>query len=298
MATALGADGCVEVNGAVATGCCPPPLCGNDLCGMFCAFINILPSGPMWDFWKAKSTNYFINTGDPDVCDAVVDPHCPTLIQHAIYCVLKLRDVVHNALYPALRESNPTTAETSLDLWLERLHWEDCYKQHCRSVLLGDITPYEIPGPCGPIYCEFELPEEVSCAVKRGIVIALTRANMGVIKNLCGINWIIEPLGAQIKPKLKPTHPIAPPPNDDPCASNCDEVEFEICPTGDTLPGCLDTDTCSTNMVRPQVPAVISYGCDVPAGLPAEIWPGVIAAECIVRSLMPSTCPNNIHRCC
>jgi hypothetical protein len=252
----------------------------------------------MWDYWKAAAiSNFQPGSPDPD-CNPIYSDQCPSLVQHAIYCVIKLRDVVHNALYPALRESNPATAETTLDLWLERLHWEDCYRQHCRSVLLGDITPYEISGPCGPIYCEFEIPYEISCAVKRGIVLALTRANMGVIKNVCGINWIIEPLGVEIKP-IFPLAPITPPnPNPDPCESDClDNVSFEICPTSDTLPGCVES-VCETNTPRPRVPAKISYGCDVPAGLPAEIWPAAIAAECIVRSLMPKTCPNMIFRCC
>ena len=55
------------------------------------------------------------------------DPRCPSLVLHAIYTVLKLRGVVHGALWPAFRESNPYTAVTTLDYHLERLQWEDCY---------------------------------------------------------------------------------------------------------------------------------------------------------------------------
>lgn len=298
MTTVLGADGCVESAIIPTTDCCPPPLCGNDLCGTFCAFINILPTGPMWDYWKERATTYFqSDPNDPSKCDPIIDPSCPSLIQHAIYVVLKLRDIVHNALYPALRESDPTTAYTTLDQWLERLQWEDCYNQHCRSVLLGEITPLEIWTSCGPVFCPPGFSDELECALKRGIVLALTRANMGVIKNLCGINWIIEPLGAKVTPKNIQ-------PNPDPafmgqCDSYCPEgIEFEICKISDTIPGCVDTTVCDTTMPRPDVIAYFDRGCDVPAGLPQVIWPGVLAAECIVRSLMPQTCPNNIHRCC
>lgn len=294
----LSADGCVESAIVPTTDCCPPPLCGNDLCGMFCAFIDMLPSGPMWDYWKRKATSYFTEGDNASECNPVVDPDCPSLVQHSIYTVLKLRDIVHNALWPALRESNPYSAQETLDDWLARLQWEDCYNQHCRSVLLGDLTPYEIQGPCGPIFCPPDIPQELIDAVKRATVIALTRAQMGVIKNLCGLNWIIEPLGAEIRP----VNPVVTPINPDPCVSKCpDNIQFEICHTSDTLPGLYDPEqeVCESRRDRPEIPAVWTRDeCDTPAGLPAEIWPGVLVAECIVRSLMPRTCPNNITRCC
>lgn len=293
----LGADGLVEVD-VLPPDCCPPPLCGNDLCGTFCAFINILPSGPMWDYWKDRATSYFQgNPSNPAVCEPLMDPSCPSLVQHAIYVVLKLRDLVANALYPALRESDPTTAISTLDDWIMRLQWEDCYNQHCRSVLLGDITPLEILTPCGPVFCPPGLSDELVCAIKRGIVLSLTRANMGVIKNLAGINWIIEPLGAVLTPR-----DIQPNPDPDAigtCDSLCpQDIQFDICQTSDYIDGCLDLSICDAHPVRPRIQAFFDRGCDVPAGLPQVIWPAVLAAECIVRSLMPQACPNNIHRCC
>jgi len=287
------ADGCQLAATPEDTGCCPPPLCGNDLCCTFVAFMNLLPSGPLWDYWKAAAISYFESHEDPARCPLLNDPSCPSLVLHSIYTVLKLRHVIHNALWPAFRESNPYTAVTTLDAYLARMHWEDCYKQHCRSVILGEITPYEIMGPCGPIYCDFEFPPELDCALKRGIAVALTRANMGVIKNLCGLNWIIEPLGAILKPVFP-----QPPPDNNPCYELCvDNPQFEICQTRDWLEGCGSGDICETNMPPPKVPAYWST-CDKPAGLPATIWPGVLAAECIVRSMLPQNCPNNITRCC
>jgi len=260
------------------------------------AFMNLLPSGPLWDYWKAAAISYFESNEDPAACPLIKDPQCPSLVLHSIYTVLKLRHVVHGALWPALRESNPVTAVTTLDTHLERLRWEDCYAQHCRSVLLGDITPYEVLGDCGPIFCEPNFPPELVLAVKKNIAIALTRANMGVIKNLCGINWIIETLGAEVKP----TEPQPPNPDGNPpCESYCPTgVSFTICNTSDYLEGVGSGDICETNLPPPQIPAYWDRGCDRPAGLPDRIWPGVLAAECIVRSMMPPACPSNIIRCC
>jgi hypothetical protein len=292
----LTSDGCTEVLTSDQPSCCAPPLCGNDLCCTFVAFFNLLPSGPLWDYWKAAAISYFESHDDPAECPLLKDPACPSLVLHAIYSVLKLKAMIHGALWPALRESNPYTATTTLDDYLARLQWEDCYAQHCRSVLLGELTPYEVMSDCGPLFCEPNFPPELVCAVKRNIAIALTRANMGVIKNICGINWVIEPLGAEIKPiyLVAPTPPIVLP--CDP--SVCQGVAFEVCQTRDWLAGCDDGDVCTTQMPPPKIQAYWDWGCDRPAGLPEQIWPGVLAAECIVRSMVPPTCPTNITNCC
>jgi len=249
----------------------------------------------MWDYWKAGAISYFQSNEDPAECPLVQDPACPSLILHSIYTVLKLRHVVHNALWPALRESNPYTAVTTLDNHLERLKWEDCYAQHCRSVLLGDITPYEIWGDCGPVFCPPNFPPELVNAVKKNVAIALTRANMGVIKNLCGINWIIEPLGSELRyANHNPTNI-----NAQPCDTYCAEPRsYSLCYTRDWLEGVGSGDVCDTLKSNPHVQAFWDHGCDKPAGLPDRIWPGLLAAECIVRSMLPSNCPNTIHRCC
>jgi hypothetical protein len=291
----LTADGCQDVANIDDPSCCMPPLCGNDLCCTFVEFMQLLPSGPLWDYWKNAAISYFQSHDDPAECPLVSDPACPSLVLHAIYCVLKLKDLVHNALWVAVRESSPYTAITTLDDYLARLQWEDCYNQHCRSVLLGELTPYEIWTECGPLFCPVDFPPELIAAVKKNVAIALTRANMGIIKNMCSINWIIEPLGAEIVP-IYPVPSPGPPPAE-PC-NMCmtDDIKFEIHTTRDWLSGVGSGDVCDPK--QPHVPAWWDWGCDKPAGLPDTIWPGLLAAECIVRSMLPVTCPPIIVRAC
>jgi hypothetical protein len=256
--------------------------------------MGLLPSGPLWDYWKAAAISYFEQNPNPDPaeCPLIKDPRCPSIVLHAIYTVLKLRLVVHDALWVAYRESNPYTAVTTLDAWLARLRWEDCYNQHCRSNLLGEITAQEIWTECGPLFCPVDFPEDLVNAVKRGIVIALSRANMGVIKNLCTLNWVIDPLGAVLTPIL-PAEPVV----SEPCDPyGCNETQkFLICHSRDWLEGVGSGDVCDTRLPRPRIPA-FSSGCNPPAGLPNVIWPGMMAAECIVRSMV--LCPGMITRCC
>jgi hypothetical protein len=310
--TKLGADGCVPFNYIDDPACCPPPLCGNDLCCTFVAFFNLLPSGPLWDYWKQAAISYFQYSDDPSQCPLLQDPRCPSLVLHAIYTVLKLKFVVHDALWPAFRETNPYTAVTTLDDHLARLHWEDCYAQHCRTVLLGEITPLEIWTECGPLFCPPNYPPELEAALKKNIAIALNRANMGVIKNLCGLNWVIETLGAELRPvypeELPPcVYPDQSPPcvevEDPPCElcdpdDFCKGMAFEICYSRDWIEGVGSGDVCETHLPPPRIPAYWD-SCDKPAGLPDRVWPGVLAAECIIRSMLPTKCPlTPITRCC
>jgi hypothetical protein len=323
----LSSDGCINVAVIDDPSCCPPPLCGNDLCCTFVAFFNLLPSGPLWDYWKAQAISYFQSNDNPAECPLLQDPRCPSMVLHAIYTVLKLRHMVHHALWPAFRESNPNTAVTTLDYHLDRLNWENCYASHCRAATLGVLSPIEVMGECGPIYCEPNYPPELEVALKRAIAVSLTRANMGVIKNLCGLNWIIDPLGAVLVPiYYVPPAGCVDPPDDgviwpdqdvpcievpeeecagDPCDpdSACVGMAFELCPSRSYLDGVGTGDVCDTLAPPPQVPAWFDWGCldDRPAGVPDRVWPGVLAAECIVRSLVPYlTCQNpvTLYQCC
>lgn len=295
MVDVLSADGCVSTAAVDANACCPPPLCGNDLCCTFVAFFNLLPSGPLWDYWKRAAISYFNQPEPPDPaqCPLLKDPSCPSLILHAIYTVLKLRVVVHDALWVAYRESNVYTAVTTLDDHLARLRWEDCYMQHCRSNLLGEITPYEMWTECGPVYCEPNFPPDLALALKRNIAIALTRANMGVIKNLCSLNWVIDPLGAALRPIVEtpPTEPEC-----DPYGCNTAKI-LEIYPTRDWIYGVGSGDVCEAHLPLPKVPAKwVECPANKSMVLPLEVWPGLLSAECIIRSMM--LCPQNIRRFC
>ena len=190
----------------------------------------------------------------------------------------------------------PPPSPRSTRIW-RGMQWEDCHRQHCRSVLLGDLTPYEIMSECGPLFCNPSIPPELENAVKKGVATALARANMGIVKNLCSLNWVIEALGAEIKPVYPPpapAHPVAP----DPCNACVEPIAFQICNTSDWLDGVGSGELCETHLPPPKIQAWWDWECDRPAGLPEKIWPGVLAAECIVRSLMPVNCPSSISRCC
>jgi hypothetical protein len=316
----LTADGCMDVAVPEDTGCCPPPLCGNDLCCTFVAFFNLLPSGPLWDYWKTAAISYFDNpANDPAECPLITNPQCPSIVLHAIYTVLKLRAMVHKALWPAFREASPFTAVTTLDYHLEVRNWEDCYQTHCRSMALGPLSPVEVMGLCGPEYCAPPYPPELVDALKRATAVALERASMGVIKNLCGINWVVEPLGAVITPIYAapipdPCPPDVPPEDcdpgepDPPCLTerDCDPFDcaeakqFYLCHSRDWLQGVGTGDVCESN-VPLHIPAFYEWPCNDErvAGMPDIIWPGVLIAECIIRSLLPCSGANiEITRCC
>jgi hypothetical protein len=294
----LSADGCVPFFDPAYEGCCPPPMCGSALCCTYVAFFNLLPSGPLWSFWKAAAISYFQYNDDPAQCPLLKDPSCPSLILHVVYCVQKLKMLTHTALWPAVRESNPATAVTTLDAHLERLRWEDCYRESCRTVLGDELTPYEIWSECGPVFCETTFSPELECAVKKGVAIALTRAQMGGILNVCFLNWVIEPLGAEIKPIYPPPGPSQGPlPGE--CDSMCAEnVLFSICPTSDMIDGCGDGELCDADKPMPKIPAYHDRDCDRPAGLPERIYPAVLSAECIVRSMLPPSCKSQFKACC
>jgi hypothetical protein len=239
--------------------------------------------------------SYYRSGNGVNACELDYQPTdmtCQGLVSYAVYLSILFRDMLQNGLAKNLRESDPNTAtKASLDDWIARLGWQDCYATSCRSVLLGTLTPFEIMGECGPVFCPVDSPEELECAVKLGIVKALTRANNGGVKTLAWLNWVIAPLGAGIRPREGGDLPGYP--------CSCEGAEFELYPIGDTLQACLPSDIACPDAAAGIVDAVIHLNtCNRPAGMPDQIWPGVIAAECIVRSMLPVACPNNIFRTC
>lgn len=296
-ALTLGADGFAPVNPDFdPESCCPDPICSLT-CDDGCSTLSVLPTGPLWDKQKAK-VQELIAEGD---CDSVIESDCPSMALYAAYADRTLRHLISNALWPSLRESSPHTAVTTLDDWLLRYAWQDCYRQHCRRVLLTDLSPYEYLNDCGdPEYCETSFPDAFECALKHAILVSLDRARRGVIKNLDGLNWIIAPLGAELRP-LEPYPedvqayidgdcPELEADDEVPCF--CGEANFELCPTSEELAGCPPL-VCGDPVVN--VAAEQVYSCEGQED--KELYPAVIAAECIIRSLLPRACPNIIYRC-
>lgn len=287
LAIRIGVDGYAAATVLEEDECCPPDICGVTACSLACSFISLLPSGPLWDQKKAEFFDHYSNNGQ-NPCEPACPPpdlECQSLVAHAAYKGLLLFDYIRDSLYPAYREANPFTAVSTLDTWLDRLGWEDCFLANCT----GNGFPLHwstLQEGCEVFFCDTNVGDELECAVKQGIVRALSRLNMGVVKNLQSINWVIEPLGAQVSPFYETTA-------DD--AEACVDVEFEICNVGTTLPAC-NLDPCDPVASR-TVNSFFLPDCTHAAGLPAAVFPGVLAAECIVRSMMTHAKTNIIRRC-
>lgn len=303
----LTADGWQIVQPLTSDVCCPPSLCEIDPCKFVCGFVQLLPYGPMWDEAKSRTLEKYQQPTCMDsayVCAPCDAGACATMVDFAVYKARQTYDLMMTALWPALRESRPETAYETQEDWLFRLGWKDCIATACRDMRIP-ITPYEISGVDNSIvYCPPNLPDELQRAVNRGIALALTRLQMGTIKNLAGINWVIEPLHAHIAPldaecdvrDLK--YGIRPGP--------CADVVFSICNADDVLPRVVATDCPTPDSEREEsVRFVQSYidgreciGGAMVAGRPDRIYPAVLAAECIVRTLLPDNCKNNLFRKC
>lgn len=286
---ALGADGYVPLNSAEFNdGCCPDPLC-VPVCSTACSFVDLLPSGPMWDRQKEAAKSQLEECGGEPGEEA-----CPTMAGFAIYAARVMHDMVDNILWPTIRESSPATAVATLDDWLDRYGWQDCYRSTCRSEYDAMFSPYENQGACGSYYCPTDFSIEFECALKHAILQALVRMQRGVIKNLDGINWVIAPLGATLAPRRPWPADVQrflnnPCPEDELNPCFCDEVALHLSPSGDTLPGC---PTAACGSAAEPVSARQRYRCGTED--PVQLYPGIIAAECIVRAMLTRKCPNII----
>lgn len=269
-----GIDGPVMVARLSDAACCPPTICEIDLCALACSFVHDLPSGPLWDRAKMKALNA-LQCGQP-ACD---DPECGHIVLHAIYSAHKLRALLLSGVWPQLREANPATAYDTLDDWLERLGWEDCFKCACGCVDADGgqtLPPFQLLMPDGrTICCPDEAPAELTRAVKKGIVLALWRLRLGIVPTLDAINFVISSLGAELVPDTQ-TDPTP-----------CCRPQFIIRPTADTLP-CATLEPCPRPRELPPPCTVQAYWlltCNGD-GDNRRIYPGVLAAECIVRSIL------------
>lgn len=212
-----------------------------------------------------------ITQPEPIVCTpdpAPVINDCVSVVNHAVYTSFRLYDVLQNALFPAIRESNPMTAFDTMDDWLDRLNWVDCMGA-CRMPGINGVLPTEIIGECGSYEADLVYPACLVDTIKHGIIAALTRMQYGRTKNLCTVNEIIAPLGAVVFPTAG---------QEDECPH-----KMTIAPSSDELE---TWQRLSCNALLPSTClAFYVPNPDDPPGLPARIYPGLMAAECIVRSM-------------
>lgn len=292
----LGVDGHVP-NGVVThDNCCTDKVCVSEA-QMACTFIDLLPDGQLWDRQKMEVKARIADSGVVEGSDST------SMVSYAAYLGRVLTDIVNNGIAPSIYESDPFTASITIDSHLERLRWVDCYNSACSAAFLQESNPYSHLNDCNRWeYCASEFPEDFDRALKHGILVSLTRLNRGIIKNVDGINWVIEPLGARLEPVFtdevqdfldyNAANPLSLRGlgvNDDGCCW-CTDAAYKIVSTSNTIPGAPTTDYCGTP--PPPVAAEQLYTCE---GQPDQLlFPGVLAAECIAQSLMPRPCPNLI----
>ncbi len=341
--------------------CCPPSLCNIDYCGFICSFLQYLPKGPIWDYWRNSRYNDIINSDGACVVGSCYDNPCLTIIDHAIYTAKKLLYVLQNPLQTAVWEANPLTAFNTRQHWLNVYGWEDCFDGPNAIAALGFPTPYQavcnalLPSaPCTSESVLYQMspsingnpnpvvdisalvkaacPSNLLLAVQYGIVKALKRLEIGIIPTQDSINFVLESLGVSIAIEI--TDPI----NNcagcfqisgalpdcvmqDDCSQMtgteacepyrpCMTVTMSLLNNG-TIPagpGITEPLTCETERIFGNQTIQASYNfagvampvtIDCPAGTIAgagTIYPAMMAAECILLSVIPSNVNYSIIR--
>jgi hypothetical protein len=281
-----GIDGLVPQGQLPDSGCCPPDICEISVESLACNIINILPNGPLWD--KAKDAGIACHTNcapdcsptnpnSPSMADA-----CGSLVAHATYSAKKLYMAIMGALWPSLREAQPHTAYDTMDEWLDRLGWVDCYNRYCRDPALGEMTPYEVIGECGIEPCPPVFGADLERIYKRGVINALWRMRHGMIFNLSAINFVLEPLYSELV--LDPKY------GTDPATPKClvlrSTADFAPIVIKEPCPRTPETQLAASKMVQ----TYLSPGKGLCAGGPTRAYPMTLAAHCIVRSMLPTCC--------
>jgi len=277
-----GIDGRVAVGEIATDGCCPPDLCSISPEAIACAMVSILPSGPLWD--KSKELALACGGVCDQNCDAFGNEQdmCASLVLHAIYSARKLHYYIQSALWPSIRESNPLTAWSTMDSWLERLGWQDCYNTFCRDSSLGDITPYEVMGECGLTYCPPTFSEDLERLYKRGVITALWRMRLGFTKNLSALNFILAPLYSElvVDPAYRPGIDPKPCLVLRPTSDYASKIIKDPCPRSQT----------TVLEQQKQVKLYLTPADGLCVGGPRKAYPLTLAAHCIVLSLLPNCC--------
>lgn len=300
----IGIDGMERSVALDADGCCVPSLCSITASMLACNFVHALPRGPLWD--KAKAL--VLEANGPQCDQGICPPEvCHSIVSHAVYTGNRLWTLLMEALWPALHESDPFTCYDTVDDWLERYGWQSCFDSACRSDSLGVLTPLEVFVSGCRTYVPPTFDPELSLAVKLGIVRSLARLDMGVVPNLERINFVLEPLGAVVIGagvgfSLDGGPCSMTPPSDGlpGCDWPIDHPILEICNVGTTFPkpvrpGCSLATANEPNLLT--IPAYHTRTVDDNPGLPLYIWPGVLAAECILRSVIYPGQHVEITRC-
>lgn len=262
--------------------CCAPRLCEITPSMLVCNFVNLLPTGPMWDAAKARTMAHYTACAADDA-----PPPCPTnddtctsVVSHSVYTALRLHDLLKNGLWPALRESDPTTAYTTLDDWLARYRWVDCFYGACRDPDIGYLAPYEFKSNCFSYYCEPETPDDLLVAVKHAIVVSLSRLQRGAHARVEDINWVIEPLSARLQAGIG--------------SGNDCSISFDLIPSTEYISS-WHLQTCE-GVDNPPLQAWFNPTDCHARGLPSRVWPALMAAECIVRAIVPRNRGITINR--
>ena len=159
----------------------------------------------------------------------------------------------------------------------------------------------------------------LTLAVQYAILVAIKRWQLGVIKNQDGINFILEPLGAKITVTNTGVLPACQPVMEHDCNqmlgnAYCSPYRpamvIDLFSTETTLPGgpgITESLSCS-NIQQPltKIPAsyvfpgvIMPVTKDCPPGTIAgggTIWPGLLAAECILVAILPFSLNYTINR--
>jgi len=267
----LGADGWQEV-GLLSSDCCPPKLTEINVCGMMCNAVNLLPNGPLWERAKMEAMSKFNSGCFGTECRACDITDCNSMATYAAHMGRVLYDALMGSLFPALMESNPYTACTTVQDWLTRFGWESCFENICRNKALGDLALFETQTACGPVFTGNNKPYslELTSAVNKAVLVSLARLKMKPIANLNGINWVIEPLSAKLE-TLKP-------------------IDYADCkkPRSFVLSRINNGDLQLPDCYNKEIKYISGLHNDtVVSGPTRNVWPAQLMAHCIAFSMLP-----------